>query len=256
MNNILKIENLSIRFNDNFVVKDFNLELKQGSSHALIGESGSGKSISCLSVLDLLPINAIKESGEIFFLEEDISLKLKTYRGKQIAYIPQNPSSSLNPLMKIGEQFIEIIKLHNPNANKKEIEEICGSLLFDAQLSKNKEIMSLYPFELSGGMCQRVLIAMALAQNPCILLADEPTTGLDVITQSEIMSLILSLIANKKMSLLLITHDLPLAFQSCQYMTVMKKGLICESGLTKNIMLNPSHPYTIEFIENAKALNY
>lgn len=226
------------------ILDEVSFEIAKGESYALVGESGSGKSMTCLSILGLLPANLKRTSGKIILEGKDISDKLVEKRGKNITYIPQNPMGSLNPTRKIKAQLCEIAKLSYLKASNDELEDICANSLKSVQLSNTKDVLNSYPFELSGGMCQRVLIAMALIPETSLVIADEPTTALDVTTQAEIMSLILDLTKTRGLSLLLITHDLALVSESCDRLSIMKDGKIVESGFTQTVFSSPQTEYS------------
>lgn len=258
-NHILKIEGLKVTFKppgkpEKEAVKGISLQIEKGQSYALVGESGSGKSVTCSAILGLLPSSA-SISGKIFFNGKDLlqnPKELKQIRGRQIGYIPQNPITSLNPVRSVYSQLKETIESYKPNLSEKEMTELMHKALLDVQLNDHKKVLSSYPFELSGGMCQRVMIALALLGDPLLLLADEPTTALDVTIQAEIMTLLLETIKKRGLSLLLITHDLALVAQSCQQVSVIRNGEICESGPVAETYAQPKHPYTSSLIESVK----
>jgi ABC-type dipeptide/oligopeptide/nickel transport system ATPase component len=242
---LLSIKNLEIQFNSHRAVKGITFSIPEGTICGLIGESGSGKSVTCSAVLGLLPQSAII-SGEIEFEGQNILGKaelLKSLRGKKIGYVPQSPISSLNPVNTIGSQLLETIQVHFPELNKVEQKKRAFELLDKVQLPEPEKIMKAYPFELSGGMCQRVMIALALVGEPKLIIADEPTTALDVIIQAEIMRLLLKLVRESGISLLLITHDLCLVAQSCDYIYLLKEGEIQEQGITSEVFENPQSDY-------------
>ena len=212
----------------------------------MVGESGSGKSITCAAILGLLPSNA-KTEGEIVF--DSVNLlsepaKQRFYRGRKLAYIPQNPTASLNPIKTVYAHLAETIKAHKPELAQSQIADYCKEILLSLQLKNWEKVLKSYPFELSGGMCQRILIGLALIPDPEIILADEPTTALDVTIQAEIMSLLLEKTKAQNLTLLLITHDLALVAQSCEYISVLREGQICETGKVKEIFADPKHEYT------------
>ena len=255
MENILEIKNLSLGFeiNDIFypAVKDVSIDLKKGQIHAIIGESGSGKTMSVMSIIKLLPKNSKITSGEIFFNGQDL-LKLnegdlKNIRGSKIALIPQDPMTSLNPLYTIENQMMEAILAHK-NVSKKEAYEIALKNLIDVGIKEPENKMKSYPYELSGGLKQRVIIATALSMEPEIIIADEPTTALDVTVQAQILEL-LQKIKEKGKSIILISHDLGVINKYADYISIMYTGRIVEASDTKTLFKNPKHPYTKALIE-------
>jgi oligopeptide/dipeptide ABC transporter ATP-binding protein len=222
-----------------------SFSLEKGKMHALVGESGCGKTISAMSILQLLPKTAKITSGEIIFDGENL-LKMKNLReirGSKIALIPQDPMTSLNPLYTIGNQLLEVIKIHH-NLKGNEAYKTAIEALDAVQIPCAKERMNAYPHEFSGGMKQRAIIAMALACDAQILIADEPTTALDVTIQAQIMNLLDEIKRNKQTSILLITHDLALVGENSDYVSVMYAGRIVESAPSNEFFKNPRHPYT------------
>ena len=255
MENILEIKNLSLGFeiNDKFypAVKNVSFNLKKGQIHAIIGESGSGKTMSVMSIIKLLPKNSKITSGEILFngqnllnLNED---ELKNTRGAKIALIPQDPMTSLNPLYTIENQMIEAILAHK-NISKKEAYDIALKNLIDVGIKDPEKKMKAYPFELSGGLKQRVIIGIALSMEPDIIIADEPTTALDVTVQAQILELLQKIKENGK-SIILISHDLGVINKYADYISIMYTGRIVEASDTKTLFKNPKHPYTKALIE-------
>ena len=260
METLLKIENLNLGFEieDKFyrAVKDFSFELKKGSMHALVGESGSGKTMSVMSIINLLPKNAKITSGRILYYENEnqpvnlLTLKekeLNKIRGKKIALVPQDPMTSLNPLYSIKEQMIETI-LEHQDYTKKEAYEIALKNLSDVNIIEPEKKMKAYPYELSGGIKQRVIIAIALSLNPDIIIADEPTTALDVTVQAQILHLLMN-IKEKGKSVILISHDLGVVSSYTDFISIMYMGRIVETAETKTLFKNPKHPYTKALIE-------
>lgn len=267
---IFRIENLKVTFLSNSsreeakdAVKGISFSINESERFALVGESGSGKSVTCAAILGLLPKNT-RVSGQMFFDGQAVDLLssrpsdsqdkelIKNFRGKKIAYIPQNPVTSLNPVRSVYSQMLETAKVYFPDKEEKELKNLCINSLNDVQMDDHDRVFNAYPFELSGGMCQRVMIAMALLGEPRLLLADEPTTALDVTIQAEIMSLLIEATQKRNLSMLLITHDLALVAQSCTRLAVIKEGLICEEGLVKSIYREANHPYTNQLLEATK----
>lgn len=247
-NNVLTVNNLSISFGEIPVVRDVTFSLQRGATMALVGESGSGKSLTALSVMGLLPLSA-KLSGSIelntsqgqYDLLDDEHLQ--NLRGKDIGMVFQEPMSSLNPVMTIGRQITESILLHS-EANEKQAKEITINWLRKVQLPTPEEIYNRYPHQLSGGQKQRVMIAMAMCNNPALLIADEPTTALDVTVQKEVIELMAGLKKEFGTAMIFITHDLALAAQIADTVTVMQYGSIVEHGEAKQVLTVPQHPYT------------
>lgn len=249
--NILEIKNLNICFNleDGIhqAVYDVSLNLEQGKTHALVGESGCGKSITAMSILNLLPKTAHATSGEIKFNEKNLlNLKeqeMQKIRGSQIALIPQDPLTSLNPLYTIGNQLVEILQLHQ-NLSKEEAKKKAIEALNLVKIPSPENCFNAYPHELSGGMKQRAIIAMGLACNARIIIADEPTTALDVTIQAQIMNLLDEIKKKYGTSILLISHDLALVSQYSDEISVMYSGRIVEHAPVKEFFLNTNHPYS------------
>ena len=249
--NKLEIKNLKLSFSvDKYQLEalhGINLSLEQGKALGLVGESGCGKSITAMSVMKLLPSNSIITSGEIFYNGKDIlkmnNEELRKIRGKKIALIPQDPMTSLNPLYTIGEQILEAVELHSEYRGQK-AKEIVINALKEVQIPDAAEKYNAYPHQLSGGMRQRTIIAMALSCNSEVLIADEPTTALDVTVQAQILKLIKQIQKEHNMSLLLITHDLGVVYNVCDEIAVMYLGNIVEQAETTELFKNPKHPYT------------
>ena len=252
MDNLLKIKNLSVSFNveDKITkaVKNISLNVAEGEALGIVGESGSGKSVTALSVLKLLPYpKAFHPSGEIFYKNKNIlksnEEELQKIRGNNISMIFQEPMTSLNPLNNIKKQITEILFLHKKLSNK-EAEDKSIELLDLVGFKDGKNRLKDYPHQLSGGQKQRVMIAMALANDPDLLIADEPTTALDVTIQAQILNLLKKLQTKLKMSLIIITHDLTIVKNITDRVVVMTDGKIVESGKTKLIFSKPKHSYT------------
>ena len=232
---------------------DFSFKLEKGKMHALVGESGCGKTISAMSILKLLPKTAKILSGQIYYDDKDIlnlpQRELQKLRGAKIALIPQDPMTSLNPLYTIGDQLLEVIKIHQglqgAEAYKKAVEA-----LEMVQIPCADERMKSYPHEFSGGMKQRAIIAMALACKAEILIADEPTTALDVTIQAQIMNLLNDIKTRMNTAILLITHDLALVSENADYVSVMYAGRIVESAQADEFFKHPKHPYTLALLRS------
>ena len=257
--NILSVTDLSIAFNGNEVIHNISFNLKENEILGIVGESGSGKSVSSLAILGLLPKNISKiTSGSILFKDQDLtklsSKAFQNIRGKQIAMIFQEPMSSLNPSMTCGKQVQEILLQHT-NLSKKEAENETLSLFEKVKLPDVKRTYTKYPHEISGGQKQRVMIAMAIACKPDVLIADEPTTALDVTVQKDIIKLLKELQAETKMSIIFITHDLALISEIANHVLVMFRGNLVEEGLVKTIFKSPQHNYTKALINSRPSLD-
>jgi microcin C transport system ATP-binding protein len=245
---LLQVENLSVAFRDRIVARDINFSIERGETQALVGESGSGKSVTALSILKLLPYPAANHpSGRILFRGEDLMKaspeKLRRVRGDRIAMIFQEPMTSLNPLHRIERQLVETLTLHRDlsrEAARKEALE----LLKLVQIRDAEKRMSAFPHELSGGQRQRVMIAMALANKPDLLIADEPTTAVDVTIQAQLLKLLQELQKDLGMAILLISHDLSLVRKMAREVCVMQNGAIVEQSGTEALFKAPQHPYT------------
>jgi microcin C transport system ATP-binding protein len=250
--NLLDIQNLGVRFNleDGPIeaVRGIDLSINKGETIAVVGESGSGKSVTALSVLQLLPYpRAEHPHGSIIFEGEDLlkvsESKLRGIRGNRISMIFQEPMSSLNPLHTIEKQVSETLVLHQGMSKTKARTRVL-ELLRLVQIPNPEERLNSYPHQLSGGQRQRVMIAMALANNPDLLIADEPTTALDVTIQAQILTLLQDLQKKLGMAIMLITHDLTIVRNVAERVYVMTQGKVVEEGDTKTIFKNPQHPYT------------
>ena len=258
-NAILSLKDISISFGDNQVIHDISYGLNKNEILGIVGESGSGKSVSSLAILGLLPRRISKiTSGSIIYEDEDLTqLSSKAFqriRGNKIAMIFQEPMSSLNPSMTCGKQVEEILLQHS-NLSKNEVKQETISLFEKVKLPNPERILKSYPHEISGGQKQRVMIAMAIACKPDILIADEPTTALDVTVQKDIISLLKELQIETKMSIIFITHDLALISEIADRVIVMYKGDIVEQGAVKDIFKNPQHNYTKALINSRPSLD-
>lgn len=248
--NIIEINNLSLGFDidENFypAIHSVNFDIQKGKMHAIVGESGCGKTMTVMSILRLLPKNARITNGEILFEDKNLlELKekdLRKIRGRKIALIPQDPMTSLNPLYTIENQMIETVLLHN-KVSKKEAYEIALQSLKDVEIQDPENRMKAYPHELSGGMKQRVIIAMALSSHADVIIADEPTTALDVTIQAQILKL-LSDIKKCGKSIILITHDLGIVRQYADFVSIMYLGKVVERAEKDTLFYDPKHPYT------------
>lgn len=248
---ILQVNNLTISFRtgDGMVhaVRDISFYLNKGETLAIVGESGSGKSVTARSLMGILSPNAVVENGTILYEGVDL-LKLKEdefhkYRGNKLGMVFQDPLSSLNPIMKVGKQITESMLL-NEKISKAQAKEKALHLLAGVGISEPERRYNQYPFELSGGMRQRIVIAIALSANPNILICDEPTTALDVTIQAQILELINQMKQEKQLSILFITHDMGVVANMADRIAVMYAGKIVEYGTTDEIFYQPAHPYT------------
>jgi oligopeptide/dipeptide ABC transporter ATP-binding protein len=254
---LLEVKDLKTHFfTRNGVVKSvdgISFSLEKGEILGIVGESGAGKSITGFSMLGLIDKPGKIVSGEIIFNGEDLTLKtqeeLEKMRGNDIAMIFQDPQTSLNPVITIGDQLMEAIFYHNKEKSKKEIYDSCIDILKLVGLPAPEKRMKSYPHQLSGGMKQRIVIAMALLNNPKLLIADEPTTALDVTIQAQILYLMKKLSSDFGSSLILITHDIAVVSQLCDKIAVMYAGKIVEYGKKEEVIFNPLHPYTKGLIE-------
>ena len=236
------------------IVSDFNLTLNPGRKLGIVGESGSGKTLSMLALSRLLPSQIEVTGGSIFFNDKNLNTMEKKefhreFSGKKISMIFQEPMTALNPVYTIGKQLRQAFLIHNKGISKKLSEERARSMLDAVKLNRIEERMRQYPHQLSGGQRQRVLIALALINEPEILIADEPTTALDVTVQKEILELINELCLNFKMSLIFISHDLGVISKVSDEIIVMKDGKIIEEGITKKILKSPKKDYTLGLLK-------
>ncbi|TYP99878.1 peptide/nickel transport system ATP-binding protein [Tenacibaculum adriaticum] len=249
---MVSAKNISISFSENKVVNNISFEIKPNNILGVVGESGSGKSVTSLAILGLLP-KAAKVEGEIIFNKKKLlSFSEKDFqkiRGKEIAMIFQEPMSSLNPTLTCGFQVVEILQQHT-NLSPSEIQTEVISLFEKVKLPRPEQIYSSYPHQISGGQKQRVIIAMAIACKPKLLIADEPTTALDVTVQKEIIHLLKELQQENGLSILFITHDLALVSEIADEVVVMYKGSAIEQGNAKEIFLNPKENYTKALINS------
>lgn len=252
---LLHVENLNIAFHDHLVpetaVFDFDLDIEQGEIVGLVGESGSGKSMSALAIAGLLTRKDIVKQGSIVFEGKELlgcsSEELRGLQGDEICMIFQEPLTSLNPVKKIGWQVEEALRIHS-NLNEEERRKRALEVLADVELEDPERVYDSYPHELSGGMRQRVMIAAAMVGNPKLLIADEPTTALDVTVQSQIVDLLKRINKEKKTAILFISHDLSLVSQLCERVLVMQKGCVVEAGTAKQIFETPKEEYTKKLI--------
>lgn len=264
MKKLLDVKNLKVSFHtyagEVKAVRGISFDLNEGETLAIVGESGSGKSITAKSIMKLLPkdISDIKDDSEIDFNGTNVlklsDKELQKVRGREIGMIFQDPMTSLNPTMKIGKQIEEVLKIHR-GLNKLESKEEIIRLLKLVNIPNPEKRLNQYPFEFSGGMRQRMMIAMALACRPKVLIADEPTTALDVTIQAQIMDLIDKLKVKMGTAVILITHDLGVVFEHADKIQVMYAGVIVERGTVKDIFKNAKHPYTWALLKSMPTLD-
>jgi len=251
LTNVLEVKDLRVgrkskeRFNT--ILENVSFTIEQGEFVAIVGESGCGKSMTALSIMGLLPNVMQVGSGSIYYNGKELTKmtvkEINKIRGNEISMIFQEPMTSLNPSFTIGNQLAEVYKYHT-NLSDKEIRIKCIEVLKQVRIPDAEEKLKVYPHELSGGMRQRVMIAMALACNPKILIADEPTTALDVTIQAQILTLLKDLQRELNMTVVMITHDLGVVAETCQKAIVMYAGQVIEEAEVEDLFEDPKHPYT------------
>jgi peptide/nickel transport system ATP-binding protein len=244
---LLEVEHLSIYFRDQAVVRDLSFSVGQGEVLGLVGESGSGKSLTSLSILRLLDSTARVE-GAIRFEGTDLLAlkpeKMRPYRGCKIAMIFQEPMTALNPVMPVGRQIAEAIETHQPAMTRKQVRAAVVEALAAVAIAEPQLRVDDYPHQFSGGQRQRILIAMAVVNHPLLLIADEPTTALDVTVQAQILLLLKALQQRNGLGMLFISHDLAVVAQIADRVAVMRRGLLLETGTRDQVFLHPGHAYT------------
>jgi len=258
----LEIKNLNLFFRsenqDHQVLYDVNLFLEKGKIHALAGESGCGKTMTAMSVMRLLPKTAYIKSGEIFFNGENIleykEKQMRELRGNKIALIPQDPMTSLNPLYTVGNQLTEAILTHSKVSKRQALRQ-AKEVMKLVKIPDAESKLDYYPHEFSGGMKQRIIIAMALATKAELIIADEPTTALDVTIQKQVMDLLQDLQKEFNTTVLLISHDLALLSNYADTVTVMYSGHIVEQAGVKEFFSNPKHPYSTALLNSLPNTN-
>lgn len=255
---VLEVKNLRTSFfsdgGEVAAVDDIDFYINKGEILGVVGESGCGKSVTSLSIMGLVPSPPGKiVGGEILYKGEDLTKasekRMRQIRGNDITMIFQEPMTSLNPLFTIGNQIMETIRLHN-KWNKQQVKERAIEILQMVGLPRAQELLNEYPHQLSGGMRQRVMIAMAMVCNPQLLIADEPTTALDVTIQAQILKLMKKLNQEYQTAIMMITHDLGVVAEVCQRIVVMYAGKVVEEGDIATIYKNPKHPYTVGLIKS------
>ena len=262
MNNILEIKNLDLFFRgedrDFQALYDVNLEFEKGKMHSIVGESGCGKTMTAMSVMRLLPKTAFIKNGEILFNGENLleykPSQMRDIRGNKIALIPQDPMTSLNPLYTIENQLVESIKAHSQVTTRQALRK-AKEVLDLVKIPDIESKLKFYPHEFSGGMKQRIIIAMALACNAQLIIADEPTTALDVTIQKQIMDLIQEIKNEFKTTIILISHDLALVSNYTDTVTVMYSGHVVEQADSIEFFNNPKHPYSVALLNSLPNTN-
>lgn len=269
---VLEIKNLQVAYHTEHgevqAVRGISYQVKKGETVALVGESGCGKSASVKPIMGEKEANQIIKAGEINFTYQTengpqtvdllkISPKIMQNRikGKEIAMVFQDPMTSLDPTMKINKQIAEAVKSSHPEMNKDQINERVLNLIETVGIQNMKVVQNQYPHQLSGGMRQRIVIAIALAGNPSLLICDEPTTGLDVTIQAKILNLIKDIQKSRKLSVIFITHNLGVVANIATYVNVMYAGKIVETGTSQDIFFEPRHPYTWGLLESVPDIN-
>ena len=248
---LLDVSDLTVEFSTRRgivkAVQHVNISVGKGETLGIVGESGSGKSVTSYAVMRILDRAGRIAEGSVVFSGIDVKAatenQMRDLRGREISMIFQNPRAALNPIRKVGDQIEDVLRQHVQSAASDRGEKAIEALE-QVKIARPRERYHAYPFELSGGMCQRVVIALALACNPQLLIADEPTTGLDVTTQKAVMDLIVELTRRRNMSTILITHDLGLAAAYCDRVVVMEKGRVVETAKSADIFARPEHAYT------------
>ena len=252
---LLSVEDLSLEFRTRHgtvkALERVSFEVYKNERVALVGESGSGKSVTALSIMGILPPASRVTSGRIVFGGLDLltasEAQLADYRGRELSMVFQGARAALNPIRPVGKQLGDVL-LRHANLPRSRIKDRAIELLARVQIPDPAQRYHAYPFELSGGMCQRVMIALAVACAPALLIADEPTTGLDVTTQAAIMDMLHDLQRDTRMSTIMITHDLALAAEVCDRIVVMQAGRVVESAPARELFSAPRHPYTARLI--------
>lgn len=258
MKEILKVKDLSVNNNSVKILKNISFNIKKGEILGIVGESGCGKSTLIRALIQMMNKSEEIISGEILFNERNLlsldSKQIRKLRGNNLAVIFHNPGATLNPIRKIGKQFVQTMQSHM-NINKNEALEKAANMLEKVNLKDSKCILNSYPFELSGGMKQRVTIALAMILEPEILIADEPTSALDVTVQAQVVKEMMSLRDNFQTSIIIVTHSMSVISQMVDKVAVMYSGNMVEYGDKEDILRNPKHPYTKALIDAVPKLN-
>jgi len=255
---LLEVRDLSIAFRMDRktkldAVRNLSFCVYPGETLGILGESGCGKSVTCMSVLRLLPEKTtVYESGDIFYEGQSLlhmpEKKLSKIRGNEISMIFQEPMTSLNPLFTVGDQLMEIVRTHDPKIEKSEAYRRALEAITDVRIPNPERILESYPFTMSGGMLQRIMIAMAMLNKPKLLICDEPTTALDVTIQAQVLDLMNRLKEENGTSIIIVTHDLGVISEMSDRVMVMYGGRKCEEGVANDVFFSPKHPYTLGLI--------
>lgn len=267
--NVVEFENLhTYFFTDVGTVKavdGVSFEIPEGKTIGVVGESGCGKSVTALSLMQLVqrPQGQIVEGSirlhtgyNVFDIAKTPTEIMERIRGSVISMIFQEPMTSLNPVFRVGEQIDEVVKLHSPGLSDEQVKEVSLRMIDMVGIANNKGVYSMYPHQLSGGMRQRIMIAMALACTPILIIADEPTTALDVTIQAQILDLLRNLKDKINSSIMLITHDLGVIAEMADYVVIMYAGRIVEKGTVSEVFHNPLHPYTVGLMASKPVINH
>lgn len=257
MEPILRVMDLSVCFNGGVrAVENVSLELFEGETLALVGESGSGKSVTSRAIMGLLPDSATVRGRIVYNGEDAFAFNRQSAGGKGIAMIFQDPLASLDPLMPVGKQITHAVRLGDKKLSRREARERAIELLGEVGIDAPRQRYGCYPFQLSGGMRQRVMIAIALALEPKVLICDEPTTALDATVQAQVLDKIQSLKKSRGLSVLFITHDLGVVAKMADRVAVMCKGKVVECGTDRDIFYSPRHPYTQSLLRSRADTDY
>jgi peptide/nickel transport system ATP-binding protein len=254
---LLEVKDLSIAFHHHAAVSNISFQINPGETLGLVGESGSGKSATSLALLCLLPPTAqvtgsiTLEGSDLLTLPEE---SMRRHRGRTVAMIFQEPMTALNPVMPIGSQIAEAVQTHHPELTRKLIKEKVLEAMHEVALPDPERRLNDYPHQFSGGQRQRILIAMAIINRPRLLIADEPTTALDVTVQAQILSLLRDLRRTHNLAMLFISHDLAVVSQIADRVAVMQRGQIVEQAATQDLFRSPQHPYTRTLLTSAPTM--
>jgi peptide/nickel transport system ATP-binding protein len=254
---VLQVDQLSVAFGDRTAVSAISFTIAEGETLGLVGESGSGKSATSLAILRLLPPSATT-SGRIAFNGTDLlsldAAAMRRHRGRDIAMIFQEPMTALNPVMQVGAQIAEAVRAHNPDLSRKAVREKVVAAMLQVGLPDVERRRRDYPHQFSGGQRQRILIAMSIVNRPRLLIADEPTTALDVTVQAQILELLRELRDIHRLSMLFVSHDLAVVSQIADRVAVMQQGSIVELSPARELFLHPQHPYTRKLLSAAPTM--
>lgn len=247
MKNILSVKNLNIKNNEVEILKDISFDIKKGEILGIVGESGCGKSTLIRALTQMMEAKEVITRGDIYFKDRSLlsmtSREIRELKGKEIGIIFQNPGSTLNPIRKIGKQFLEVLRSHGKTRKKEGLDK-AKFILEKVNLKDSQCILNSYPFELSGGMKQRVAMALAMVMEPSLLIADEPTSALDVTVQAQVVNEMMNLRDNFGTSIIIVTHSMGVVSHMVDKVAVMYSGTIVEYGNKEEVLNNPKHPYT------------